>query len=183
MSESMSTWSCLCVCVLLYVTYVFVYAGCVSIDGKSCKKKLSWGMMPPCLVSFGVFVNRQKSQLSEERKLCTCPSHTEMLFCVCVHMCVCVCVCSWCGRWGVPVIKSSVRADQDPVNQAACERMRAWWLKKYESSSPITLKPTKRWERDDEQKGEREREEGDIYGRSQCTSNKKYKTMRGYDTK
>lgn len=26
---------------------------------------------------------------------------------------------------GVPVIKSSVRADQDPVNQAACESIRA----------------------------------------------------------
>lgn len=41
------------------------------------------------------------------------------------------------GR-GVPVIKSSVRAEQDPVNQAACEKMKAGRAKGYESSSLIT---------------------------------------------
>lgn len=36
------------------------------------------------------------------------------------HKSVCVCVPEK-GWWGLPVIKSSVHADQDPVNQAARE--------------------------------------------------------------
>lgn len=62
----------------------------------------------------------QQTEITAVRgeKLCSCPIYTEMVFCV--HVCVakgcrgCVCVCG-----GVPVIKSPVRADQDPVNQAS----------------------------------------------------------------
>lgn len=51
---------------------------------------------------------------------------------------LCVRVCAEGGDGGMPIIKSSVRAEQDPVNQAACEKMKAGGAKGYESSSLIT---------------------------------------------
>lgn len=71
--------------------------------------------------SFGVFESRMKSQLSEEKRLLHLPQpHRDGV------LCGCVCVAAVEGGRGVAIVKSSVRADQDPVNQAACERMRAW---------------------------------------------------------
>lgn len=54
----------------------------------------------------GVLVSRQTSQRSEET--CACPHHAQIF----------VCETWW---WGLPVMKSSVCADQDPVSQAARE--------------------------------------------------------------
>lgn len=44
------------------------------------------------------------------------------------------------GRGEVPVLKSSVRADQDPVNQGVRKRIRARWPKEEEKTSQVHQK-------------------------------------------
>lgn len=60
--------------------------------------------------------------------------------------CLYVCVTEGRGGWGggdrggVPVLKSSVRADQDPVNQGVRKRIRARWPKEEEKTSQVHQK-------------------------------------------
>lgn len=64
---------------------------CVSRERTVKEKKLSWGMMPPCLVSFEIFVSRHKSQLSEGEKKAFAFAPTIQRWCF-VSVCECVCV-------------------------------------------------------------------------------------------
>lgn len=92
-----------------------------------CVKKTSAvkGLMAPCLVPLWSLCQQIEITAVRRKKgaMHLPPLHNAEMLLLCVG--IKVCEAKGCRRLGVPVIKSSLRADQDPVNQTACERMRA----------------------------------------------------------